>query len=62
MNADTERLVEVKLELEGSPAERVPAGEVELLAAVAEGMPAPAALLSFRVQRVLPLVVLLTHF
>ena len=57
-----QRLVKVKLELEGSPAERVPAGEVELLATVTEGMPTPAALLSLRVQRVLPLVVLLTHF
>ena len=47
MNAAVLRSVEVKLELEGSPAERVPAGEVELLAAVTEGM--TAALLGLRV-------------
>ena len=58
MNAAAGRSVEVELEL--SPAERVPAVEVELLAAVTEGM--TAALLSLRVQWVLTLVVLLTHF
>jgi hypothetical protein len=55
----TEFSVEVELELEGSAPEWVAAREVELLAAVAEGVAAP--LLGLRVQRVLTLVVLLPH-
>jgi hypothetical protein len=51
--------VEVELELEGSAPEGVAAREVELLAAVAEGVAAP--LLGLRVKRVLTLVVLLPH-
>ena len=53
--------VEMELELEGSAPEGVAPGEVELLAAMSEGMAAPT-LLGLRVQRVLALVILLPHF
>jgi hypothetical protein len=51
--------IEVEFELEGAASKGVAAREMELLAAVAEGV--TAALLGLRVQGVLALVIFLPH-